>query len=63
MERVLIIDDEENFAHMVRAMLRRGGYQADAVTSSVKGLQILEEEQYDVVLCDVRMPQDPLNLR
>ncbi|MCA9520364.1 MAG: sigma-54-dependent Fis family transcriptional regulator [Myxococcales bacterium] len=54
---VLVIDDEENFAHMLQAILRRHGYQVSTTTSASSALDELGKRQYDLILCDVNMPQ------
>jgi two-component system response regulator AtoC len=54
---ILIIDDEENLRHMLSAMLSLQGYQADTAKNGAEGLQLLRENVYDFVLCDIRMPE------
>jgi len=54
---ILIIDDEENLRHMLSAMLLRQGYRADTAKNGVEGLQLLRENVYDFILCDIRMPE------
>jgi two-component system response regulator HydG len=53
--RVLIIDDEEPHAEAVAESLRRLGYECIIATSGVAGARRLEEEEFDVILTDLRM--------
>jgi two-component system response regulator AtoC len=55
--RVLIIDDEEPFADMLQAMLTRAGYETEVVNRAAAGLERLESESFELVLCDMKMPQ------
>lgn len=54
--QILIIDDEESIRHMLTLLLRREGWQVRAVEDGQEGLKELLVRQYDLVLCDVRMP-------
>src|SRR5438105_4631466 len=53
--RVLIIDDEELHAEAVAESLRRLGYQCVIATSGRAGAQKLEDEDFAVILTDLRM--------
>lgn len=55
-KRLLIIDDEENMRHMLSAMLSRKGYSLAAAPDGVTALEMMAAEQYDFVLCDIKMP-------
>ena len=55
--RVLIIDDEEPFANMLQAMLTRSGYDTQVVHRAQAGLDLLQSESFELVLCDMKMPQ------
>ncbi|WP_298433926.1 sigma-54 dependent transcriptional regulator [Geobacter sp.] len=54
--RVLVVDDEENLRHMLRAMLRRNGYDVDEAADGEAALSMAERIPYDFILCDIRMP-------
>ncbi len=56
-KQVLIIDDEENMRHMLSALLAGQGYFPAAVADGEAGLEQLAKEEYDFVLCDIRMPK------
>ncbi len=55
--RVLIIDDEEPFANMLQAMLTRSGYETQVVNRAQDGLDLLSDQAFELVLCDMKMPQ------
>jgi PAS domain S-box-containing protein len=54
--RVLVIDDEAEIGEAVRRLIG-DEHQVDAVTDARAGLARLEEAHYDVVLCDLMMPE------
>jgi two-component system NtrC family sensor kinase len=54
--RVLLIDDEEEILDVLTRILERTGHQAMALDSAEKALQQIENQEYDIIICDVRMP-------
>ena len=54
---MLVIDDEPSFVRALAALLRRDGYAVDTADNGHRALAQLEEHPYDVLLCDVRMPE------
>ncbi|MEJ2700332.1 MAG: sigma-54 dependent transcriptional regulator, partial [Desulfuromonadales bacterium] len=57
LNRVLVIDDEGAMRHMLRLVLEKEGYEVAEAGDGGSGLRILEAEPFDVVLCDIRMPE------
>jgi two-component system response regulator AtoC len=55
--RILLIDDEENFRHMLSVILKKRGYDVEAASNGMEGLKKVDTGSYDTVLCDIRMPQ------
>ena len=53
--RVLVIDDEEFHAEAVAESLQRVGYECVIATSGSIGARKIEQEDFDVVLTDLRM--------
>lgn len=53
--KILMIDDDEEFADDLTFLLD-GPYTFHAVTESRKGIELLEKEQFDLVLLDLNMP-------
>jgi len=57
--RILIADDDETFLQSTADLLRREGYECDCVPDAAKAERRLQEEQYDVLIADIRMPGNP----
>jgi two-component system NtrC family sensor kinase len=55
-KKVLVIDDEEPILEMVRSELTQHGYQVDVVQDGEAALRCLDQTQYDLALCDWKMP-------
>jgi two-component system response regulator AtoC len=56
-KQVLIIDDEANMRHMLTEVLEREGYQVTAASDGLGALSVLKDRFFDLILCDLRMPQ------
>jgi len=54
--RVLVVDDEEDFASAIAERLARRGFDATAAFSARAALALLEELPSDVVVLDLKMP-------
>jgi two-component system NtrC family response regulator/two-component system response regulator HydG len=54
--RVVVIDDEVNAAAALETLLKEDGYEVSRAHDARTGLQLLEKEDPDVVLTDLRMP-------
>ncbi len=57
MPRILIIDDEESIRSTLKDILEYEGYEIDLATNGDEGLKLIREGDYQVVLCDVKMPK------
>ncbi len=55
-QRILVIDDEENMRHMLKVMLKKAGYSVHTAKDGLDGLSIMDKKTFDVILCDIRMP-------
>ena len=55
--RVLIIDDEEGVRRSLSLILEDEGYRVSCAADPDEALELAAESQFDVVLCDVRMPR------
>jgi len=56
-QQVLIVDDEENMRHMLSSFLSKHNYQTDTAENGAQALERLRFTPYDLVLCDIRMPE------
>ena len=55
-EKILIVDDDLDTLRLVGLMLQRQGYQISAATNGQQGLDKAFEEEPDLILLDVMMP-------
>ena len=57
--RVLIVEDSEDDAQLVLRQLRSGGYDPkwERVDTTEAMTSALHREQWDVILCDYKMPR------
>jgi two-component system NtrC family response regulator len=55
-KKVLIIDDEEKLRKLMARILRLEGFEIFEAENCKSGLRILEQQQIDAVLCDVKLP-------
>lgn len=53
--RVLIVDDDEPHAQAVAESLERVGYECVIAASGERGTQLIESEEFDVVITDLKM--------
>ncbi|MGQ4573294.1 response regulator transcription factor [Leuconostoc pseudomesenteroides] len=57
MSKVLIVEDEENLAKFVGLELKHEGYEVETVHDGRSGLDLALENDYDVILLDLMLPQ------
>jgi two-component system, NtrC family, response regulator AtoC len=55
-ERILITEDDEDLAFVIREALTRQGYEAEVAPTAVALLDKLKAGSYDLILLDVRLP-------
>jgi two-component system NtrC family sensor kinase len=53
---VLLIDDEPGMRRALQRLLQRSGHDVTTAANGQEGLEALEARSYEVVLCDMRMP-------
>ncbi|WP_018130226.1 response regulator transcription factor [Effusibacillus pohliae] len=56
MRRILIIEDEQKIAEVVRSYLEREGYNVDIVDNGEEGIRLHEKRPYDLILLDLMLP-------
>ena len=54
---ILVIDDEPSIVRALTGLLRRDGYLVGTASNGRHALAQLQERPYDVILCDLRMPE------
>ncbi len=57
MARVLVVEDEPGIALGLEDSLRLEGYQVEVVTNGAKASRRALEEQFDLILLDVMLPE------
>jgi CheY-like chemotaxis protein len=53
---ILVIDDEGSFVRALAGLLRRDGHTVDTARNGRHALAQLQERSYDVIVCDLHMP-------
>lgn len=54
--RILVIDDEDSMRHMLSVILKREGYETMSIADASKAIGLIESEDFDFILCDIKMP-------
>jgi DNA-binding NtrC family response regulator len=57
MANILVVDDTRSTVKALEVLLGREGYTVYTALSGADALAILEQQQIDVLLCDLKMPQ------
>ena len=57
MSNILIIDDEKAIRKTLSEILSYEGYKIDEAGDGEEGYRKLKEKEYDVILCDIKMPK------
>src|SRR6218665_1155451 len=57
MAKLLIIDDEKSIRKTLREILEYEKYAVDEAADGAEGLQMIQKEKYDIILCDIKMPK------
>ena len=55
-KRILVIDDEELLTRTFSKLLEKQGYQVYTAKNGSDAEVMVEEEDFDLVICDIRMP-------
>jgi DNA-binding NtrC family response regulator len=56
MSRILIIDDQDAIRRVLRDILENEKYQVDDAANGPTALEMIKEQEYDAILCDIKMP-------
>jgi DNA-binding NtrC family response regulator len=55
MQRILVVDDEEQYRELMQEVLLRAGYACEVVEDAFEALKKLEQDRFDLVISDIRM--------
>jgi DNA-binding response OmpR family regulator len=56
-KRILVVDDDENILSLERTILEQKGFAVTTAAGGAEALEILGQEDFDLVLLDVMMPE------
>lgn len=57
MRRILVIENESHIRSIISGLLEVLGYDVEVAEDGEKGVKLFEEMgQFDIVICDIRMP-------
>jgi two-component system nitrogen regulation response regulator NtrX len=57
MAKILIIDDEKSIRLTLKEILEYEKFQVDEAADGEIGLRLLNDNMYDLILCDIKMPK------
>ncbi len=57
MANILVIDDEKSIRSTLKEILEYEGYKLELATNGKEGLELFEKDNFDIVLCDIKMPE------
>lgn len=57
MSKILIIDDEKVIRSTLKEILEYEKYEISEAQDGEQGLKMIQEEEFDLVLCDIKMPK------
>lgn len=55
-KRVLLIDDDHAIVRLLSRIIRKQGFEVDAVKSAEDALLYLAKNEYGLVICDIKLP-------
>ena len=56
-EKVLLVDDEEDFLDVMAERMRSRGIEVSTTTSATHALEMVEENSFDAIVMDLMMPE------
>ena len=57
MSAILVIDDERSIRNTLKEVLEYEKHEVDLAEDGLSGLESLKAKSYDIILCDIKMPQ------
>jgi DNA-binding response OmpR family regulator len=54
--KIIVIDDDTAVTDLLSALLRSHGFEVRATNSSTEGMNLIREENFDLVILDLMMP-------
>ena len=56
MSAILLIEDDLTFSTMIKAWLSRKGFEIETASNIARGLTLIKQSQFDLILSDMRLP-------
>jgi CheY-like chemotaxis protein len=56
MARILVVDDQPSLAELIQTVLEEDGHAVEAVHGGQAALERIDQREYDLVICDLQMP-------
>ena len=60
MDKILIIDDDQDICRLLERFLTKNGFEADSVNAGNDALKLLKSNEYQLVLADYKLPDTTL---
>lgn len=57
MAKILVIDDEKVIRNTLKEILEYETHEVDIAVDAIEGLEMIQNEKYDIILCDIKMPK------
>ena len=54
--RILVVDDERAIRNSLKEILTDEGFEVDVAEDGAVALQMVENEKYNIIFCDIKMP-------
>ncbi|MBO4773143.1 MAG: response regulator, partial [Bacteroidales bacterium] len=55
--KILVVDDESAICDALKEVLEYESYAVQTIQSAPEALKLLENEQFDLVISDIKMPE------
>ena len=59
MNRILVVDDELSMRELLEIFFVQEGHSVEVASDGTQGVQCLLDNEYDLVITDLRMPGTP----
>jgi len=56
-KRVLLLEDSEYLKSLIKRFLESNFYTVEAVTHGAEGIRSILREEFDIIICDMKMPR------
>jgi len=57
MEKILVVDDEKSLLDLLSRVFTKEGYRVQTTSSAAKAIEVLEQEDLDLLITDIRLPE------